>query len=132
MKDSIQVATNVALDGCHDSNVWKYVAIAEFVIIIALLLRMFVPRCVKSERSRQKEKIMREGDIDFGNVINSSFGAKGLYDELKGKCHPDKFAYDDELNAKATEIFSLLVKNKYDYAALCGLKKRATEELGVK
>ena len=125
------MAANTAA-GMADSSVWKVVAGVELIVVIALVTAIFVLRRNKSERERQKEKIMGEGDIDFGNVINSSFGAKQLYDVLKGKCHPDKFADDEALNAKATEIFSLLVKNKYDYAVLTELRRRAIEELGVR
>ena len=68
---------------------------------------------------------------DFSDVINSAFHAKALYDELKGVCHPDKFATNPELCAKATEIFALLVKNKHDYNELLKLKKRIKFELNI-
>lgn len=130
MKDSIQVAANTAL-GVADCNVWKLVAGIELAVIVILSVKLLLGRREKSEKRKQKDKILKEGDIDFGNVISSSFGSKELYDELKGKCHPDKFADNEELNAKATEIFSLLVKNKYNYSELQKLKQRAVEELGI-
>lgn len=83
------------------------------------------------EHEELKTKLMKDGDIDFKNVIDSSFKAKALYDNLKGKCHPDKFAKDEALNTKATEIFSLIVKNKHDYVCLCQLKERAEKELNI-
>ena len=86
----------------------------------------------RPEREKVKERILREGDVDFSNVIDSSFKAKALYDGLKKVCHPDRFAGDGRLAAKATEIFGLLVRHKHDYAALRGLKERAECELGVK
>ncbi len=113
----------------HD--LWMYIAIAELILILVLCLRIFATRRRKPEKDEIKNKILKEGDIDFGNVINSSFKAKGLYDMLKKRCHPDLFPTDGALNAKATELFALLVKNKHDYAALCKLKERAEKELGI-
>lgn len=134
MGDSIQtVVKNGVATSQHCNDVWMYIAIVEFVLIVALCVQLFrIGRKRKrKERDELKAKVMNEGDIDFSNVINSSFKAKALYDELKGKCHPDKFPLDSEQNQKATEIFGLLVKNKHDYAALCELKKRAQEELNI-
>lgn len=129
--DSIQIVKNAVPAASNASDVWMYIAIVELIIIIALCIKLCVKRKKKSEKEEIKTKILNEGDIDFKNVIDSSFKAKRLYDELKGKCHPDKFATDDELNAKATEIFSLLVKNKHDYAVLLKLKERAINELNI-
>lgn len=116
---------------CHD--VWVYVALAEFVLLLLLGVHLYLLRRRRPARGkRDRAAALREGDIDFANVINSSFKAKALYDELKKKCHPDRFAQDEALNAKATEIFGLLVKHRYDYAALCRLRERAETELNVK
>jgi len=115
----------------HTGDAWMYIALAELLIIAALCVQLCARHKRRSERDDVKAKILHEGDIDFKNVIDSSFKAKALYDELKGKCHPDKFATDKELNAKATEIFSLLVKHKHDYAMLCELRDRAINELHI-
>lgn len=129
--DSLQVVKNAVSATGHTSDICMYVAIVEFLLIIGLVISLCVACRRKSEKEEMKKKVMGEGDIDFKNVIDSSFKSKELYDALKGKCHPDKFATDESLNAKATEIFSLLVKNKHNYAALCELKERAKKELGI-
>lgn len=130
--DSIQtVVKNAVPDSGTSYDIWMYVAVAEFVLLVVLCVRLYVVRKRRSEKDELKKRILKEGDIDFANVINSSFKAKGLYDELKKKCHPDKFAKDEVLFAKATEIFGLLVKNKHNYAALCELKERARTELHI-
>ena len=54
-----------------------------------------------------------------------------LYDLLKKKCHPDRFSTQPELVEKATEIFALIVKNKYNHQALLELKERAEKELNI-
>lgn len=151
--DTIQVVRNAVPDTGHTGDARMYVAIAELLVIIALCVRLCVrwykPKraiakgilslCVQlymrhkhgAERANVRDRILHEGDIDFKNIIDSSLKAKALYDELKGKCHPDKFATNAELNATATEIFSLLVKYKHDYAMLCKLRDRAVNELHI-
>lgn len=134
MTDTIQTAVKAAAtQPAALTNVWMYVALAELLCIMALVLKLYTSRRGRrsTERERLKEQVMGEGTIDFANVMHSSFKAKALYDELKGKCHPDKFAKDAALNAAATEIFGRLVKNKYNYKGLCELKERAKKELHV-
>lgn len=130
--DTLQnVIRDTTAEPASPTNIWLYVAIIELICILWLLLRLYRLHRKNSEKERLKQQVMNEGYIDFANVIDSSFKAKDLYNELKGKCHPDKFAKDETLNAKATEIFSLLVKNKYNYKVLCELKERAQKELHI-
>lgn len=82
-----------------------------------------------SEKDKMRNKILSE-KIDFGNVVSSSLLAKGIYDELKKVCHPDKFQKEDDI-AKATELFQLLVQNKGDYNKLLSLKERIYRELPI-
>ncbi len=133
MMDSIQAVRNAVPASPASPDVWMYVAGVEFVLLVFVCVRLLLlrGRC-RPEREKVKERILREGDVDFSNVIDSSFKAKALYDGLKKVCHPDRFAGDGRLAAKATEIFGLLVRHKHDYAALRGLKERAECELGVK
>lgn len=57
---------------------------------------------VDSEKDKIRDKILSE-EIDFGNIVSSSLLAKGLYDELKKVCHPDKFQKEEDIN-NATEL----------------------------
>lgn len=82
-----------------------------------------------SERDKIRGQILEE-QIDFGNVVSSSLLAKGLYDELKKVCHPDKFQKQEDVNT-ATELFQLLVQNKGDYNKLLSLKERIYSELPI-
>ena len=132
MTDSIHsVVKEIASTPASSHNVWLYIAVLEFVVILILIARISTSRKHQSEKDKTKEQILHEGDIDFSNLIDSSFKAKPLYDDLKKKCHPDRFPNDEAFNAKATEIFSLLVKNKHNYKALCELKERAEKELNI-
>ena len=83
-----------------------------------------------SEKDKIRDKILSE-EIDFGNIVSSSLLAKGIYDELKKVCHPDKFQKEEDIN-KATELFQLLVQNKGDYNKLQSLKERIYNELPIK
>ncbi len=82
-----------------------------------------------TERDKIRAQILEE-QIDFGNIVSSSLLAKGLYDELKKVCHPDKFQNLEDINT-ATELFQLLVQNKGDYNKLQSLKERIYSELPI-
>ncbi len=91
--------------------------------------RLFSCLFGNSEKDKMRDKILSE-EIDFGNVVQSSLLAKGIYDELKKVCHPDKFHKEEDIN-KATELFQLLVQNKGDYNKLQSLKERIYNELPI-
>lgn len=134
MNNSIQTAVTAAPMGhlAAASNVWLYLSAVELLIIIGLCIALMRKRTPKSKKQQLKDKVMKEGKIDFGNIIDSSFKAKTLCDQLKKVCHPDLFAKDEAKNREATEIFALLMKHKYNYAELCKLKERAIQQLGIK
>ena len=92
--------------------------------------RFFCSLFGESEKDKIRDKILSE-EIDFGNIVSSSLLAKGLYDELKKVCHPDKFQKEEDIS-KATELFQLLVQNKGNYNNLLFLKERIYNELPIK
>lgn len=70
--------------------VWIYPAMG--ILCIGLIIWGF--RKYRHSKYNQLKKVLK-GDskkLDFDNVINNAFHAQDLYDELKGVCHPDKFA----------------------------------------
>lgn len=85
---------------------------------------------LSDKRREAKEAVLNETQtVSFDAVTHDWQHAQQLYNELKAKCHPDKFG--DELNEKATEIFQSLVENRYNYSELLQIKERATRELGI-
>ena len=92
--------------------------------------RFFCSLFGESEKDKIRDKILSE-EIDFGNIVSSSLLAKGIYNELKKVCHPDKFQKEKDIS-KATELFQLLVQNKGNYNNLLSLKERIYNELPIK
>lgn len=82
-----------------------------------------------SDKEKIKEEILSE-TIDFENIVSSSLLAKGLYDELKKVCHPDKFQKEEDIS-KATVLFQQLVQNKGNYNKLQLLKEQIYSELPI-
>ena len=82
-----------------------------------------------SEKEKMRDKILSE-EIDFGNIVSSSLLAKGLYDELKKVCHPDRFLNEKDV-IKATELFQLVSQNKGDFNKLKSLKENIYNELPI-
>ena len=130
LTDTLQgVAGAVTTGNFRESDVWFYIAMVEFVIIFFLLLFAFRRGTTRVEKQKLRESI--KSDVDFQNIINSSFHATEIYNELKVKCHPDRFIGDVEKNATANRIFQEVTKNKMNYKRLQELKKEAEESLGI-
>ena len=129
LTDTLQgVAGAVTTGNFQESDVWFYIAMVEFVIIFFLLLFAFRRGTTRVEKQKLRESI--KSDVDFQNII-SSFHATEIYNELKVKCHPDRFIGDVEKNATANRIFQEVTKNKMNYKRLQELKKEAEESLGI-
>lgn len=134
IQDSLKVAvseyvTQTSAAETTNTNWWMWVALAELGIISFLLLKSRFGN--RDERKRQFKKESIDQEIDFNNVIESSFHSTSLYNILKVKCHPDRFPEDLEKNAVANALFQEITKNKRNLKRLVELKKEATEKLSI-
>lgn len=132
MNDTLQLAVDVAVQTQTDGgsfNWWMLISIVEFAVIIILLLGRVTKH--EDKRSHIKQQVKSEGDIDFGNIVNSAFGAEALYKELIRKCHPDRFAPDADKVAVANDITERLGKHKNDIKKLNELKVEAINKLNI-
>lgn len=113
------------------SDLWFWIAIIEFIIILLLL---FVKKGNDSRNekfSKFKKEALKE-EVDFRNILDSSFNAPKLYDELKKQCHPDRYVDDAIKNKAATELSLEIAKNKDNIKRLKELKEEAAIKLGIK
>lgn len=132
MNDTLLLVADVVAQtqSCGGSiNWWMVISIIEFAVIVIWLLGRTTKHYDK--RSRIKQQVKNEGDIDFGNIVNSAFGAEALYKELIRKCHPDRFAPDAAQMAIADDITERLGKNKNDIKKLNELKVEAINKLNI-
>ena len=113
------------------SDLWFWIAIIELILIILLLF-------VKKRNHSRNEKFLKpkqealKEDVDFKNILDSSFNASKLYDELKKQCHPDRYVDDARKNKAATELSLEIAKNKDNIKRLRELKEEAIIKLGIK
>ena len=131
MNDTLQMAADSLMQTTQQGNSlnwWMIIAIIELVIIFVLL---FSKGKGDDKKQNIKRQVREEGDINFGNVIASSFGAESLYKELIRTCHPDRFAPDDEKVAIANDISERLGKYKHDLKKLNEIKEEAKTKLGI-
>ncbi len=130
VKNTIKTVTETVNTNNDNTSInwWFWIAIFEFVVLLVLIIK----RRNKSQSAKQKfkEKSL-EQEIDFDNIINSSFHSKELYDELKVKCHPDRFVVDKEKNVIADAIFQEITKNRNNAKRLMELKEEAIEKLNI-
>lgn len=116
-------------EGADNFNIWLWIAIAEFVIIVLLILFKMI-NVKPSKMQLEKEEAINK-EVDFSNIINSSFNSTELYKVLIGKCHPDKFATDPYLNAIADKLFQEITQNKTNVKRLEEIKKEAKDKLKI-
>jgi hypothetical protein len=130
-QDTIIVATDSVSSSVQSGsvNIWMIIAFIELAIIAFMVLSRFTSNNKKSEI---KKKVLEEGEVDFGNIVNSSFNAERLYKLLIVKCHPDRFAPDEEKMSIADDLSARLSKNKHDMNKLNEIKNEAIEKLNVK
>ena len=111
-------------------DAWTVISALEFAVIMFLIFTALRRRVSTPRMSAMKKNIILE-KVDFGNILDSAFHAEELYEQLKVKCHPDRFVRDERKNAAALEIFQQLEKNRHDIKALERLRQRAEDELDV-
>lgn len=130
MNDTIQQLTGqMQQTNSMGINIWLIVAIVEFAVIVYLLLTRF--NISNSKKAQIKNEVMQEGSIDFSNVLNNAFNSKEIYDDLKKKCHPDRFVDDAEREAIANELFQRITQNQHNIDNLRKLKEEAVQKLGI-
>lgn len=110
-------------------NWWMWLALVEFIVIVFLLFKKRVKSEDTAKRRFKKEALGQ--DVDFDNIIDSSFNSADLYDELKVKCHPDRFPMDMEKNAIAVGLFQEISKNRNNVKRLLELKEEAIQKLNI-
>ena len=82
-----------------------------------------------SQKQQYKQRVMNEtANVDFSSITHDWDKAKQLYDVLKKKCHPDH--YTGEQNEVATQLFQMLMQNKYNYDELIKIKELVETKLG--
>ena len=124
--DTTQVLNTISGSDPFFSNIWLWIALVEFCVIIALL---YLPRRGR-KRQNIKQDILSGEEVDYNNLNESFFKAKPLYDVLKKKCHPDRFT-NPEKNKIATDLFQHIHQNRHDYKKLCNLRECAIKELNI-
>ena len=131
IQESVQTAKEIIAqpEVTSHTNGWVWVALIELIVIIFLIRDRF-KRGNASEKQEFKEEAMK-GDVDFDNIINSSFHSVSLYDELKVKCHPDRFPNDPEKIAIAEALFQEITQNKTNLKKLEELKQEAIQKLNI-
>lgn len=132
IQDSVHVIQNSLeqSSALADNRVWFWVAIVE-AICITLLLLVIVSRSKYTQAQLRFKSEAKKSEIDFDNVIASSFHANDLYNQLKKVCHPDRFTANPAIMAKADELFQQITQSKHDYKKLQELKIKAMEELHI-
>lgn len=134
IKDTLKIANetitkSIAIENNENINWWLWIAIIEFFIILLLIVKQKIKPKNTIKQKFKKESLAQE--IDFNNIINSSFNSKQLYDELKVKCHPDLYPKEKEKNLIAENLFKEITKNKNNFKRLIELKEEAKQKLNI-
>ena len=94
------------------TDCWFWIALVELLFIVISAILYMRKKWENNPKRELKKRIKAEGAIDFDNTMMSAFHSQELYNELKGKYHPDRFPNDTEKNELATILFQQIVENK--------------------
>ncbi|TYC14759.1 molecular chaperone DnaJ [Bizionia gelidisalsuginis] len=131
-QDSLKVAEKVITKTSENndtSNLWMWIAIGEFTMIIGFIIAIRLKRKPNAKKQFKDKSLAQE--VDFNNIINSSFHSIELYDILKVKCHPDRFPTDPKLNEIADKLFQEITRSKTNVKRLQELKIEAQHKLNI-
>ena len=144
MNDSIRYATDTlsqvssAIESTitQETNIWQWIV---WILCVLCIIELFI---ILNQRRRNKPIVIKPVDtlraqvqnddpIDFTNIMNSAFLSVDLYDKLKVKCHPDRFASDPVKQAVADNLFQRITQNRVNYKVLLELKQEAERKLNI-
>lgn len=114
----------------------KWIIIILLTLVILILFTYLYFRNKKhgtrnlSRQEKRRSEIINS-EVDFQNIMRSSFEATALYNKLKVKYHPDRFL-DQREKEIATNIYQEITANKHDYNKLLDIKEIAEKELQSK
>jgi flagellar biosynthesis/type III secretory pathway M-ring protein FliF/YscJ len=136
IKDSAEAISQAAVKKTEipileESNTWIWFSIIGFTIFFVLILFLLKRKSNKNITRNQFKEDSLKGEIDYNNIFESSFHGKELYDELKKKCHPDRFPNDPIKNKIALELAQEISENKNNYKKLIELKEIVKSKLGL-
>lgn len=133
--DTLRKSASTVIPGT-ETNSWEMISLALIVALIIVAITIVITKRHKTHKNNipinnLRKQVNQDGDIDFGNIMNSAFLSKALYDELKVKCHPDRFVSDPIKQQLADDLFQRVTQNKVNYKVLLELKKKAEETLNI-
>lgn len=137
VNDTLRTIKQISMENLPNMdsiNWWFWISIAEFILLLILCIRCLNRRQINKEQKDEWRKFRKESlkdNVDFDNIINSSFHAAELYDRLKVICHPDRFPLDKDKNRIAENLFQEIEKNKNNISRLKELQQEASNRLGV-
>ena len=135
--DTLRTIEQISMENVRNMdsiNWWLWISIAEFILLLILCIRCLNRRQTNKEQKDEWRKFRKESlkdNVDFDNIINSSFHAAELYDRLKVICHPDRFPLDKDKNRIAENLFQEIEKNKNNINRLKELQQEASDKLGI-
>lgn len=80
----------------------------------------------KDKAKREEEQWKRS--IDYSSIFSTIENGQLLFNQLKIRCHPDRYAGTDK-QALAEELFKQVQANSTNYAKLLLLEERIDNEL---
>lgn len=118
----LQVADSTSVNSstiCCGFDVWKFIALVEFVLIILLVF-------YKKEKQKEMNPDLlnaKSAAIDTDSMMSDIFKSRELYEKLIRKCHPDRYV-DEEMKQIMTDLSKDITKNKNNYTVLCEIRNK--------
>lgn len=132
IQDSTKMISKAKAPVSTGTNYWPWIAAVELGIIVFITVKLLSKNRKQMEA---RELLMMEeaksSKFDTDNLVKSIYKSQELYKRLSSKCHPDRFANDEEKRVVADKLFREITKNKRNYSKLLELKVQALESLDI-
>jgi hypothetical protein len=117
---------------------WFWLTIIEFGVIVILLNKFAKQRRINKindfgfERKGvdNVEIVETVETVDMDNLMDNIYKSKSLFNELKKKCHPDRFVNQD-CHSISEKLFQEVMENEKNYGKLKALKEKAVRDLNI-
>jgi|JI10StandDraft_1071094.scaffolds.fasta_scaffold56195_6 hypothetical protein len=132
LTDTTKIMANTKTETSSTRSYWMWIAAAEFLVIGYLAFKLINKKKIKFDQAGGD--ILNEAknsNVDMDNLMNSINKSRQLYKQLSAKCHPDRFATDEQKQKIADDLFQEITRNQRNYSKLLELQEEAQQKLNI-
>jgi hypothetical protein len=131
--DSTKMITKARMNATASTNYWMWIATAELIVIGYLAFKLLNKKKIEADHNPASDILTeaKKTEVNMDDLMKDINGSRQLYKHLSVKCHPDRFATDEEKRKVADELFQDISRNRRNYNKLLELQALASQKLNI-